>query len=458
MLSVNSSIMGNLASSSRQSQIGLHRAFARVQKADDSLESTRQSGDSGQYAFASRLSGDTRHRSAHLNNLQNATTYVQMQQAGLDKAAQVFDRMSKLAMQASDPFLNYAQRQSLNEEMDGLKKELESLRTADFQGKYLYDDLASYTAKSVDFGDALDETQPPTESNVYTTFYKNQNRPVNRWTSTKDVLYNSGRMILEVNGGGHGERYYVKQGENIIFDTGQWWETSGHAYQYDFDKFIIDFAPGKDTTFEFVPMDTAGGEDTRQGHTPAPNGNFDNQSFYSTQLGTSDFSSSFINAGQVTTARATTESSEISVVVESTSLFQISAKYEQTGPTNFQTIGQEGSNEAVTLTPVGFGTMSGMGIGTIEDAKSTLDAVLEEIKGIGIQIGRLGSNFSLIQQSSELSGEKVAAGQVALARMNEDEFPQSSLEFAMQKIKMDSNVALMTQAKDMSKKIYSLLW
>ena len=108
MLSVNSPIMGNLASSSRQSQIGLHRAFARVQKAGDSLESTRQSGDSGQYSFATRLSGNTRHRSAHLNNLQNATTYVQMQQAGLEKASQVFDRISTIAMQASDLFLNYA--------------------------------------------------------------------------------------------------------------------------------------------------------------------------------------------------------------------------------------------------------------------------------------------------------------------------------------------------------------
>jgi len=446
MLSVNAPIMGTLAASSRQSQIGLHRAFARVQKAGDSLESTRNSGDSGQFAYATRLSGNTRHRSTHLNNLQNATTYVQMQQAGLEKATQVFERISKLAMQASDPFLNYSQRQSLNEEMDGLKKELESLRTQDFQGKYLYDDLASYTAKSVDFGDALDETQPPAESNVYTTFYKGQNRPVNRWTSSKDVLYNSGRITLEVNGGGHGERYYVKQGNNIIFDTGQWWETMGHAYQYDFDKFIIDFAPGEDTTFQFVPMDTAGAEDTRNGSTPTPNGNFDNQSYYNSQL------------GSVTTAQANTDSSVISVVVESTSLFQISAKYEQTGPTNFQTVGQEGSNEAVTLTPVGFGTLSGMGIGTIEDAKTTLDAVLEEIKGVGIQIGKIGSNFSLIEQSYNLSGEKVAAGQVALSRMNEGEFPQSSLEFAMQKIKMDSNVALMTQAKDMSKKIYSLLW
>ena len=50
--------------------------------------------------------------------------------------------------------------------------------------------------------------------------------------------------------------------------------------------------------------------------------------------------------------------------------------------------------------------MSGMGVGTVEDARATLEAVLEEIKGIGLQTGKLGSNFSLIEQSSNLSGEK----------------------------------------------------
>ena len=459
MIAVNSPILRNLATSTRSAQVGLHRAFARVEKAGDSLEATRERGDSGQFSYATRLGGNTRHRHTHLKNLQNATTYVQMQQAGLEKASQVFERISQLATQATDPFLNYGQRQGMNEEMDGLKKELEFLRTADLQGKYLYDDLASYTAKSVDFGDALDEQQPPAESNVYTTFYKGQNRPVNRWTSSKDVLYNSGRIILEVNGGGHGERYYVKQGENIIFDTGQWWETSGHAYQYDFDKFIIDFAPGQDTTFQFVPMDTAGNEDTRiSGVTASPNGNLDNNNYYQNQLNTSDFSNSFTSSGQVTTSQADTDSSIISVVVESTSLFQITAKYEQTGPTNYQTVGQKGASEAVTLEPIGFGTLSGLGIGTLTDAQNTLRAVLEEIKGVGVQLGRIGSNFSLIDQSTALSSEKVAAGQIALSRMSEGEFPQSSLELAMQQIKMDSNISLMTQANEMSKQIYSLLW
>ncbi|MEC7395363.1 MAG: hypothetical protein VX839_10830, partial [Verrucomicrobiota bacterium] len=241
MISASSPILSHLASSNRVAQIGLGRSQARLAHSGDSLESTRQSGDSGQFSYATRLSGKTRASQNHMRNLQNSTTYVQMQQAGLEKARQIFERISVLATQATDPFMTNSQRSMLNEEMDGLKSELENLRTADFNGKYLYDDLASYTVQSIDFGDDLDETQTPAESNVYQAFYKNQTRDVNRWSSTKDVLYSSGRITLEVNGGGHGERYYVKQGETILFDTGQWWETRGHAYQYDFDKFIIDF-------------------------------------------------------------------------------------------------------------------------------------------------------------------------------------------------------------------------
>ena len=98
-----------------------------------------------------------------MQNLQNSTTYVQMQQVGLEKARQVLERISVLASQATDPFLNNTQRSMLNDEMDGLKSELENLRTTDFNGKYLFDDLASLTAKNFSFNDDLKEEVGVTE-------------------------------------------------------------------------------------------------------------------------------------------------------------------------------------------------------------------------------------------------------------------------------------------------------
>ena len=83
MISASSPILSHLASSNRVAQIGLGRAQARLASSGDSLESTRQSGDSGQFSYATRLSGKTRASQNHMQNLQNSTTYVQMQQAGL---------------------------------------------------------------------------------------------------------------------------------------------------------------------------------------------------------------------------------------------------------------------------------------------------------------------------------------------------------------------------------------
>ena len=150
------------------------------------------------------------------------------QQAGLEKARQVLERISVLASQAADPFLSNTQRASMNDEMDGLKSELENLRTTDFNGKYLFDDLASLTAKNFSFNDDLKEEVGVTE-----------------YSASEDVMYKSGRVILDVNTGTWMERFEVMQGSNTLFDSG-YWATNGNAYSDDFDRFIIEFSPGKD--------------------------------------------------------------------------------------------------------------------------------------------------------------------------------------------------------------------
>ena len=65
------------------------------------------------------------------------------------------------------------------------------------------------------------------------------------WEVTKDVKFTSGIMTIDVNGGTAGERYILKQDSNIIFDTGNNWDTRGNAKSYDFDRFIVEYSPGK---------------------------------------------------------------------------------------------------------------------------------------------------------------------------------------------------------------------
>lgn len=455
MISVSSPILSHLASSNRVAQIGLGRAQARLASSGDSLESTRQSGDSGQFSYATRLSGKTRASQNHMQNLQNSTTYVQMQQAGLEKARQVLERISVLASQAADPFLNNSQRASMNDEMDGLKSELENLRTTDFNGKYLFDDLASLTAKNFSFNDDLKEEVGVTE-----------------YSASEDVMYKSGRVILDVNTGIWMERFEVMQGSNKLFDSG-YWATNGNAYSDDFDRFIIEFSPGKETTLEFQQLDTGqGGGNKNSPSTGEPNnpsswqsdGTFNNQGFVNATLPGVGTENREIGAAQlsgVVLGNSDGKSSLITVKITSPSdnnLFQARAYYEQTGPTNYQTVGQKGSNDAVKLNPVGFGTLTDLGVATRSDAQKTLSSVLSEIENIGFQLGTIGSNLTLIEEAYNLAGDRVAAGQVSLLRMSENDYTDSSMEVAMKKIRADGNIALLTQAKEMSNKIYDLLW
>ena len=268
------------------------------------------------------------------------------------------------------------------------------------------------------------------------------------------------------------ERFEVMQGSNTLFDSG-YWATNGNAYSDDFDRFIIEFSPGKETTLEFQQLDTGqGGGNKNSPSTGEPNnpsswqsdGTFNNQGFVNATLPGVGTENREIGAAQlsgVVLGNSDGKSSLITVKITSPSdnnLFQARAYYEQTGPTNYQTVGQEGSNDAVKLNPVGFGTLTDLGVATRSDAQKTLSSVLSEIENIGFQLGTIGSNLTLIEEAYNLAGDRVAAGQVSLLRMSENDYTDSSMEVAMKKIRADGNIALLTQAKEMSNKIYDLLW
>ena len=103
-----------------------------------------------------------------------------------------------------------------------------------------------------------------------------------------NVLYNKGKMTIDVNGGGAPEQYTLWQGNEKIFDTGLW-STKGNARNWDYDRFIVEFGPEQETTFQFVPL-TPGDNQSKDSILDAPGGNltdnnqFDNKETYLQQL------------------------------------------------------------------------------------------------------------------------------------------------------------------------------
>ena len=464
MLSPTAPIYGNLANATGRALAGLQRSVGRTLRASNAVESMRDSGNGGQFSYAARMESDTRKKNETLRGIQNAVTYVQTQAAGLLHAQQLYERMSSLASRASNPMISHSERQSLSNEFDTLKQASLEMNNDTFQGQYLYDDVAASVKKAVNFGDgAFTESAVTgdiegltvgamTGVSGYDKFYELE----------KEVYFNSGIFTLEVNGGGNGERYMLKQGANTLFDTTSKWDTEGTARQYDFDRFVIEYSPGQQTTFEFVPLDTGQKNDSS-----SPNGVFDNKSRYLSNLNLSNDGSpsgmetregtKYTNQGQVATLPATGETTKLTLRVERNSIFEINASYSTpTTPSNYISVGVPGIS-SVTLEPVGLGLLRDLSIATADDAADAVNSVSDEIEGIAAQMAKLGANLSQLEVAADRMSGHVSAGQAGLSRMTEGSFAEESLNFAKEQMRSESRLALMTQARRLRENLFGVL-
>ena len=445
-------------------------------------------GDGGGLSMVSRMGAENRSKSNLSKSMQNAVSYIQTQEATLRKAHQIYEQMSVLASRAMDTMITDSTRATLSAEFETLRQDSLNIRSETYQGKVLFDDIAAFVKENINFGEGFTEssvTDPSiglTVGNIsgnsdYDTYYEFE----------KDVLFNSGDFKIEVNGGGNGERYILKQGSATIFDTVSKWETKGTAYTWDFDRFDINFAPGSVTTFTFTPQSRGDGQDVRGVNgtigkinpetlisddpddiaPPTDNGVYDNKNKYLSNLGLSDDGSAtgiesylgtkFTNQGQITTGQATGETTKLTLRVEADSIFQIRAAYSTpTTPSNYVDVG-DASTGSVTLDPVGLGLLQNVSIATANDAASAVSSLAKEIEGIGVQMATLEANLSELEIAGERLNNQVYLSEAGISRLTSDVMATESTELAKQQIRLQSSQALMAQAFSLSENILSTL-
>ena len=218
-------------------------------KAEYAVKKVASSGDpvkqasynnagAGTVNMAVNLENQKRFKRGSVNAFQNALTMMQAQTEALGQADKIYNRMRSLAQMASDPMMNSDDRALLSEQFDDLRDQAHSIANSRFNNNMLFDPLAASTKYNITFGNGQlsiwkkaddvpdDAWDDPNNKNWYTVFEE------------KDVLYNKGKMIIDLNGGGAGERYTLWQGNQIIFDT-DIWKTAGSAKDYDYDRFIV---------------------------------------------------------------------------------------------------------------------------------------------------------------------------------------------------------------------------
>ena len=169
MIGINSVNLDRLSVNMHRSSNGVQNSAGRLLNSGNATESLRGQSDCGGLSMVSRLSAENRSKTKLASSMQNAVSYIQMQEAGLKKAHQIYERMSVLASQAMDPMLSDSDRANLNSEFQTLKKETFSMRSEKFQGSYLFDDMAAKYFPEIDFGKGFtDKTTNDSEVEVGT--------------------------------------------------------------------------------------------------------------------------------------------------------------------------------------------------------------------------------------------------------------------------------------------------
>ena len=498
MIGINSVNLDRLSVNMHRSSNGVQNSAGRLLNSGNATESLRGQSDGGGLSMVSRLSAENRSKTKLASSMQNAVSYIQMQEAGLKKAHQIYERMSVLASQAMDPMLSDSDRANLNSEFQTLKKETFSMRSEKFQGSYLFDDMAAKYFPEIDFGKGFtDKTTNDSEVEVgaLTPSHSGWNASNSKYYELeKEVHFNSGKFSLEVNGGGSGERYILKQGNNILFDTAGGnstdykWKTEGTAYDYDFDRFEIEYAPGKATTFKFIPLtpgnatNVAGGDNTvGTGDDPqntwSGDARYDNKDSYISQLGLGssgdnsyEESTPWLSGddrtdhlfsgtvGEIGTNPASADFTKLTLRVEADTIFQINATYTPLDePTNDKKIvGIDGND--INLNSVGIGiTLVDSSIDSLEQAKETLNFLEKEIENVSTQMATLGANMSELEIAGERLSNQVYLSEAGISRLTSDVLADESTEFAKQKILLESSQALMAQAFSLSENILNTL-
>ena len=411
--------------------------------------------------MATSLSNENKSKRNSINSFQNAITYMQSQKGALDYAGELFSRMRNLAHQATNAHISDFERGKLSEEFNALNELITDLGSESINEVTLFDSRASSINYDINFDSSFDAS----------ILHDGVEGGWKYWDVKKDTLYNSGIMTLDISPGGAGDRFVIHQGDasNPIFDTGVY-TSEGHASRYDFDQFIVEYGPNKDTTFKFKPLS----EGNSSGNTN-PDSLYHNKKYYLNYLlgsttdpenGSVPGDSDYMNTsgweskmgmeftelpagiGNIKTDRSDPTITDLHLRVYSNTWFDMRANWSL--PELDKVIVGNKDDAQVELNPLGLGLVrqndSTAGfpvasIDTIENAKIALDVISEELGNVQSQLGKLSSNMERVQVSiniaeTHIGGSEGALSKITNAGLEDDALAISKSRFTDQRVRI----------------------
>lgn len=427
--------------------------------------------------MATSLTNENKSKRNSINSFQNAITYMQSQKGALDYAGKLFSRMKNLAHQATNAHISDFERGKLSEEFNALNELITDLSSESMNKINLFDSRASSISYDINFDSSFDAS----------ILHDGVEGGWKYWDVKKDTLYNSGIMTLDISPGGAGDRFVIHQGDasNPIFDTGVY-TSEGHASKYDFDQFIVEYGPNKDTTFKFKPLSEGNSSGNRNpdslyhnkkyylnyllGSTTDPeNGSVPSDSDYMNTSGWEskmgmEFTELPAGIGNIKTDRSDPTITDLHLRVYSNTWFDMRANWSL--PELDKVIAGNKDDVQVELNPLGLGLVrqndSSAGfpvasIDTIENAKIALDVIGEELGNVRSQLGKLSSNMERVQASIHIAETHIGGSERALSQITNAGLEDDALAISKSRIYRSKSAALLTQAMSVNQDVANFL-
>jgi flagellin-like hook-associated protein FlgL len=243
----------------------LHSVAMKRLSTGNKLE--RSGTDTGALSQSARSRFEMMGDKSFITNLQNTRSFLKVQEEGLFKTLDIYNRMEEITILATDPTLNSKGRQDYNDEFNSLTEQLNAIMSSKFNGRKLFNDsLVCGGSKDIPLGELdLAGGKPAGIKHAVRAQEIDVNSP-------------AGTISFRVNSGTAGDIYRVWMGNNCVFSAGSafagpdhtqaynfaasasafpfqgaGWRTSLSAQTEDDDLIEVSFAPGKPTTYKITP-------------------------------------------------------------------------------------------------------------------------------------------------------------------------------------------------------------
>ena len=146
-------------------QANLQKSLARLSSGSKIVHPT---DDAGGLSVAAKLEATLNRNARTQQNVQNAISFLQVQDGALAQVSSILDRMSELKVMSLDPTKNSSDLANYDTEFTQLQSQLSNIKSEDFNGIGLFNESSNLTVYTTESGDATGEpTVTATRTGVF---------------------------------------------------------------------------------------------------------------------------------------------------------------------------------------------------------------------------------------------------------------------------------------------------